>query len=82
MCLNCVDSTQRQSGHGGTVDSLLVRKTQIEKNHDYVKSVGRAVTFLCVNELGLCGTADTLRHDEAGNDDVASGLFLNYWSIP
>ena len=31
--------------------------------------------FLCVNELGLHGTAETLRHD-AGGDDVASGLFL------
>lgn len=67
---------------GGTVDSLLVGKTQMEKNHYYVKSVGSAVKFLCVNELGLRGTAET-RHDRsnvtAGNnddDDVASGLFV------
>ena len=38
--------------------------------------MGSAVKFLCVNELGLRGTAETLRHDEAGNDDIASGLFL------
>lgn len=60
---------------GGTIDSLLVGKTQLEKNHYYVKSVGSAIKFLCVNELGFRGTAETLRHDAAG-DDVASGLFL------
>lgn len=60
---------------GGTVDTLLVGKTQLEKKHCYFKSVSSAIKFLCVNELGLCGTAETLRHD-AANEDIASGLFL------
>lgn len=55
-------------------DSLLVGKTQLENNY-YVRSVGSAMKFLCVNEFGLQGTEETLRHDAAG-DDVASGLFL------
>lgn len=37
--------------------------------------MGSAVKFLCVNELGLRGTAETLR-DDAADDDIASGLFL------
>lgn len=36
--------------------------------------MGSAIKFLCVNELGFRGTAETLRHDAAG-DDVSSGLF-------
>lgn len=36
--------------------------------------MGSAIKFLCVNEFGLQGTEETLRHDAAG-DDVASGLF-------
>lgn len=36
--------------------------------------MGSAIEFLCVNELGLRGTEETLRHNVAG-DDVASGLF-------
>lgn len=52
----------------------MVGKTQLENNY-YVKSVGSAVKFLCVNEFGLQGTEETFRHDAAG-DNVASGLFL------
>lgn len=49
----------------------------MEKKHCYVKSIGSAIIFLCVKELGLRRTAETLRHDAAGNDDdIASGIFL------
>lgn len=61
---------------GETVDCLLVGKTRLEENRYYVKSVAGAVRFLCVNELGLRGTAEAPRHGEAGDDDIASGLFL------
>lgn len=71
-------STKAERLQEATVDSLLVGKTQLEKKHYYVKSVGSAVKLLCVNELGLLGTAETLRHDEAGNDDITSSLFLEY----
>lgn len=37
--------------------------------------MGSAIEFLCVNELGLRGTEETLRHNVAG-DDVALRLFL------
>lgn len=37
--------------------------------------MGNAVKFLCLNELELRETAETLRHD-AADDDIASGLFL------
>ncbi|KAG2462572.1 COPB2 protein, partial [Polypterus senegalus] len=65
----------------GTVDSMLVGKTQLDKNHYYVKSIGSAIWFLCVNELGLCGTAETLRHDAAGNDDdiASDDMLIKLW---
>ena len=68
---------QKREATGGNVDTLLVGKTQVEKNRYYVKSVGNAVKFLCVNELSLRGTTEH-RRDAAGHDDddIASGLFL------
>lgn len=36
------------------------------------------VKFLCVNELGLRGTTETLKrdHQDTDADDIAAGLFL------
>ncbi|KAG2462722.1 CCDC6 protein, partial [Polypterus senegalus] len=70
-------NSREATGGSGTVDSMLVGKTQLDKNHYYVKSISSAVRLLCVNELGVHGTTETLRHDAAGNDDdIASGIFL------
>lgn len=63
---------------GETIDCMLVDKTQLEKNQYYVKNLGGVVKFLCVNELGLRGTTETLKRYHRGTDadDIAAGLFL------
>ncbi len=68
----------------GETIGILVGKTQIEKNHYYVKSIGEVVKFLCVNELGLRGTTEKLKCGtntftdvaSASGDNIAGGLFF------
>ncbi|RXN11427.1 hypothetical protein ROHU_010634 [Labeo rohita] len=59
-----------------TVRKVLKSLSFPEDMNAQQREIQSAVKFLCVNELGLRGTAETLRPNEAGNDDIASGLFL------
>lgn len=54
-----------------SIRSWLIKQNLKKKKRNCV--VGSVVKFLSMNELVLHGTAEGLRHDTAGDDDIASG---------
>ena len=68
---------QRQT-KGETVACLL-GSTQIQNNRYYVKSIGKVIQFLTVNELALHGSNERFHSSEDKQTDISTGLFLNLY---